>query len=86
MAMSQFPHWTPIAPEELLQFTSCNCHGDCSTKWYSCKKNGVQYIFLHVQCVIASHAGIPLMMALALVEEIQILIFNNYNNCISLLY
>ena len=24
------PTLDPMAPEELLQFTSCNCHGDCS--------------------------------------------------------
>ena len=38
------PTLDPIAPEELLKFTSCNCHGDCSTERCSCKKNGVQCI------------------------------------------
>ncbi|KAK3851217.1 hypothetical protein Pcinc_042117 [Petrolisthes cinctipes] len=33
-----------IAPEELLQFTSCNCSGDCSTRWCRCKKNGLRFI------------------------------------------
>ena len=32
-----------MAPEELLWFTSCNCHEDCSTQWCS-YKNGVQCI------------------------------------------
>ena len=32
----------PMAPEGLLKFTSCNCHGDCSN-WRS-KKNGVMCI------------------------------------------
>ena len=35
----------PIAPEELLQFMSCNCHGDCSTQQCSYKKNSVQCIY-----------------------------------------
>ena len=35
---------SPMTPEELLRFTSCNCHGDCSTQQCSYKKNGVQCI------------------------------------------
>uniref|UniRef100_UPI00358E3719 uncharacterized protein n=1 Tax=Myxine glutinosa TaxID=7769 RepID=UPI00358E3719 len=38
------PTLDPTAPEELLQFTSCNCHGDCSNRRCSCKKNGVTCI------------------------------------------
>lgn len=38
------PTLDPIAPEELLQFTSCNCNGDCSNRRCSCKKNGVKCI------------------------------------------
>jgi len=38
------PTLNPRAPEELLQFTSCNCHGDCSNQRCSCKKNGVKCI------------------------------------------
>jgi hypothetical protein len=34
----------PMAPEELLKFTSCNCSGDCSNRRCSCKKNGVKCI------------------------------------------
>ena len=34
-----------MAPEELLQLTSCNCHGDCSTQRCSCKKNSIQCIY-----------------------------------------
>ncbi|KAK1906611.1 Chromosome-associated kinesin KIF4 [Dissostichus eleginoides] len=34
----------PMAPEELLQFTSCNCNGDCSNRRCSCKRNGVKCI------------------------------------------
>ena len=30
-----------MAPEELLWFTSCNCHGDCSTQRCSCKQHTV---------------------------------------------
>ncbi|KAK1897252.1 Chromosome-associated kinesin KIF4 [Dissostichus eleginoides] len=33
-----------MAPEELLQFTSCNCNGDCSNRRCSCKRNGVKCI------------------------------------------
>ena len=38
------PTLDPMAPEELLQFTNCNCHGDCSNRRCSCKKNGVKCI------------------------------------------
>ena len=38
------PALDPMAPEGILKFTSCNCHGDCSNRWYSCKKNGVMCI------------------------------------------
>ena len=38
------PTLHPMAPEELLRFTSCNCNGDCSNRRCSCKKNGVQCI------------------------------------------
>lgn len=37
------PTLDPMAPE-LLKFTSCNCHGDCSNRRCSCKKNGVTFI------------------------------------------
>ncbi|KAK1893893.1 Chromosome-associated kinesin KIF4 [Dissostichus eleginoides] len=38
------PTLDPVAPEELLQFTSCNCNGDCSNRRCSCKRNGVKCI------------------------------------------
>ena len=38
------PTLDPMAPEELLRFTSCNCTGDCSNRRCSCKKNGVNCI------------------------------------------
>ena len=38
------PTLDPMAPEELLQFTSCNCKGDCSNRRCSCKKNDVKCI------------------------------------------
>ena len=38
------PTLDPMAPEGLLKFTSCNCHGDCSNRQCSCKKNGVMCI------------------------------------------
>ena len=38
------PTLDPMAPEELLQFISCNCHGDCSSRRCSCKKNHVKSI------------------------------------------
>ena len=34
----------PIATEELLQFTSFNCHRDCTTKQCSCKKISVHAV------------------------------------------
>ena len=30
-----------IAPEEIVELVSCNCGGDCSKGWCTCKKNGV---------------------------------------------
>ena len=38
------PSLDPMAPEELLRFTSCNCKGYCSNRQCSCKKNGIQCI------------------------------------------
>ena len=38
------PTLDPMAPEGLLKFTSCNCHGDCSNQRCICKKNGVMCI------------------------------------------
>jgi len=38
------PTLHPMAPEELLRFTSCNCNGDCSNRRCSCNKNGVHCI------------------------------------------
>jgi len=38
------PTLYPMTPDELLQFTSCNCNRDCSNRWCSCKKNGVKCI------------------------------------------
>ncbi|KAG0723030.1 hypothetical protein GWK47_043402 [Chionoecetes opilio] len=38
------PTLDPMAPEELLQFASCNFNGDCSNRRCSCKKNGVKCI------------------------------------------
>ena len=38
------PTLEPMAPEELLKFTSCNCKGDCSNRRCSCKKNDVKCI------------------------------------------
>ena len=33
-----------ITPANLLQFVSCNCLGDCTTKRCPCKKNNVKCI------------------------------------------
>lgn len=38
------PTLHPMAPDKLLKLTSCNCHGDCSNRRCSCKKNGVTCI------------------------------------------
>ena len=38
------PTLDPMAPEELLQFTTCICHGDYSNRRCSCKKHGVTCI------------------------------------------
>ena len=39
------PTVDPMAPKELLQFTSCSCNGDCSNQRCSCcKKSGVRCI------------------------------------------
>ena len=38
------PTSDPMAPVELLHFTSCNCKGDCSSRRCSCKKNNVHCI------------------------------------------
>lgn len=38
------PTLDPMAPVELLQFTCCNCNGDCCNRRCSCKKNDVKCI------------------------------------------
>ncbi len=38
------PTLQPMAPEELLEFTSCNCKGNCSNRRCSCRKNEVTCI------------------------------------------
>ena len=38
------PTLEPMAPDKLLEFTSCNCRGDCSNQWCSCRKNDVKCI------------------------------------------
>ena len=38
------PTSDPTVPEELLEITSCNCHGDYSNRRCSCKKNEVTCI------------------------------------------
>ena len=53
----------PMAPEELLQLTSCNCKGDCNNRRRSCKKNGVKYIsacgvFKGITCKNGIHDGV----------------------------
>ena len=50
----------PMAHEGLLEFTSCNCHGDCSNWQCSCKKNGVMCIsacgvYKGITCKNCSH-------------------------------
>ena len=54
------PTLDPMAPEGLLKFTSCNCHGDCSNRQCSCKKNGVMCISTcgvckGITCINSSH-------------------------------
>ena len=44
------PTLDPMAPEELLGFTTCNCNGDCSNQRCSCKKNGVKCILACGNC------------------------------------
>ena len=38
------PTLYPMAPGELVKFTSCNCHGYCINRGFCCKKNGVPCI------------------------------------------
>ena len=57
------PTVDPMAPEELLQFTSCNCNGDCNNRRCSCKKN-VSIASQHVEFVKALHARMVFMMVL----------------------
>ena len=38
------PTLDPMVPEELLKFTSCNYHEDCSNRRCNCWKNGVTCI------------------------------------------
>ena len=52
------PTLDPMAPEELLQFTSCNCKGDCSNQRCSCASSVSQ----HAEIAKALHARIVLMM------------------------
>ncbi|KAJ4933951.1 hypothetical protein JOQ06_006759, partial [Pogonophryne albipinna] len=56
------PTLDPMAPEELLQFTSCNCNGDCSNRRCSCKRNGVKCISAcgvckRISCKNCGHDG-----------------------------
>ena len=44
------PTLEPMAPEELLEFTSCYCRGDCSNQRCSCRKNDVKCISLCGNC------------------------------------
>ena len=45
------PTLEPMAPNELLQFTSCNyCTGNCSTRRCSCRKNGIKCISACRRC------------------------------------
>ena len=43
-AFEPVPTLDPMAPDELLWFTSCNCKGDCSNRRCGCKKNSVYCI------------------------------------------
>jgi len=38
------PVLEPMAHDELLRFTSCNCTGNCRTRRCSCRKNGVKCV------------------------------------------
>ena len=54
------PTLYPMAPEGLLKFTSCNCHGGCGNLQCSCKKNGVMCISAcgvckGITCINSSH-------------------------------
>ena len=44
------PTTDPIAPKYLLEFISCNCEGDCSTRRCSCKRQGVKCISACGKC------------------------------------
>ena len=55
------PTLDPMAPEELLQLSSCNCKGDCSNDGAAARRmmsSGSK----HVQIAKALHARIVLMM------------------------
>ena len=56
------PTLDPMAPEELLKVTSCNCRGDCNDRRCSCKKNEVSCIpacgiYHGIACKNCSHDG-----------------------------
>ena len=56
----------PMAPEELLGFTTRNCNGDWSNQWCSCKENGVKCIsacgnYKGVTCKNCAHDGVESM-------------------------
>ena len=53
------PTLDPMAPDELLRFTSCNCNGDCSVE---VAKRMVSSVSQHAEIVKASHARIVSMM------------------------
>ena len=55
------PTLDPMAPEELLHFTSCNCKGDCSNHGAAARRM-MSSVSQHAEIAKALHARIVLMM------------------------
>ena len=64
MVSSQFHDWN-MSPEDLLQFTTCICHGYCSNNVAVARK-AASSVSHHAEIVEAFHARIASMMVYSL--------------------
>ena len=63
------PTLDPMAPEDLLKFTSCNCHAHCSNRQCSCKKNGMYISACGVCKGITCKTAVMMLLSLKKVDN-----------------
>ena len=61
----QVPTLYPMAPDELLMFTSCNCNGNCFNRGSAARKIGSRES-RYFESVKVLHAEIAVLMGLSL--------------------